>query len=95
MVHPKASAAALTIVSSAAVAQDSLTGTVTKVDGANGTIAIQPTQSGTVGATTGSAAEEFKARDGLLFNAVQPGYKVVFSVSELNGAKTITKLQKQ
>jgi len=36
-----------------------------------------------------------KAQDGLLFNALQPGDKVTFTVSEVNGTKTITKLNKQ
>src|ERR1700704_3078057 len=60
-----AGTAALTIISSAAVAQQALTGTVTKVDRINRTIAIQQMQSGTVGANTGGAAEEFKAQEGL------------------------------
>ena len=48
--------AALTI-SSAALAQQALTGTVTKVDRINGIVAIQQTQSGTIGANTGGATE--------------------------------------
>jgi Cu/Ag efflux protein CusF len=80
---------------SGAIAQQSLTGTISKVDEANGKIAIQQTQSGTVGANSGAAAEEFKVQDGLLFNAVQPGDKVVFTITEAGGVKTITKLEKQ
>jgi hypothetical protein len=60
-----AGTAALIITSSAALAQQALTGTVTKVDRINRTIAIQQTQSGTIGANTGGAAEEFKAQNGL------------------------------
>jgi Cu/Ag efflux protein CusF len=70
-------------------------GTISKVDEANGKIAIQQTQSGTVGANSGAAAEEFKVQDGLVFNAVQPGDKVVFTATEVGGVKTITKLEKQ
>ena len=60
-----AGTAVLTIISSAALAQQALTGTVTKVDRINRTVAIQQTQSGTIGANTGGAAEEFKAQDGV------------------------------
>jgi Cu/Ag efflux protein CusF len=88
-------ATAVAIISSGALAQQSLTGSVAKVDEANGTITIQQTQSGTVGTTTGGAAEDFKVQDGLLFNALQPGDKVVFTATEVGGVKTITKLEKQ
>jgi Cu/Ag efflux protein CusF len=78
------------VMATAALAQQTLTGTVTKVDEQKGTITIQQTQGGTVGGS--GAAQEFKAQDGLLFNALQPGDKVTFTVSETN---TITKLNKQ
>jgi hypothetical protein len=80
-----AGTAALTIISSAAVAQQALTGTVTKVDRINRTI----------GANTGGAAEEFKAQNGLSLDALHAGDKVTFSATETGGIKTITKLQKQ
>jgi len=85
--------ASAVIISTPALAQQNLTGTVAKVDEQKGTITIQQTQSGTVGGS--GAAQEFKAQDGLLFNALQPGDKVTFTVSEVNGTKTITKLNKQ
>jgi Cu/Ag efflux protein CusF len=88
-------ATAVVIISSGALAQQSLTGSVTKVDEANGKISIQQTQSGTVGTTTGGAAEDFKVQDGLLFNALRPGDKVVFTATDVGGVKTITKLEKQ
>ena len=89
-----AGTAALTIISSAAVAQQALTGTVTQVDRINRTVAIKQTQSGTVGANTGGAAEEFKAQGGLSLDAWHAGDKVTFSATEAGGIKTITKLQK-
>jgi Cu/Ag efflux protein CusF len=89
-----AGTAALLAIYSTAAAQ-SLTGTVSKIDEANGKIAIQQTQTGTIGANSGGAAEEFKVQDGLVFNAFQPGDKVVFTATEIGGAKTITKLEKQ
>jgi Cu/Ag efflux protein CusF len=87
--------ATIAIIGSSAMAQQALTGAITKLDEAKGTITIQPTQSGTVGANTGGAAEDFKVQDGLLFNAFQAGDKVVFTATDVGGVKTITKLQKQ
>ena len=89
-----AGTAALTIIGSAALAQQALTGTVTKVDRISRTVAIQQTQSGTVGANTGGAAEEFKAQEGLSLDALHAGDTVSFSATETAGVKTITKLQK-
>jgi Cu/Ag efflux protein CusF len=89
-----AGTAALTIISSAALAQQMLTGTVTKVDRINGSVAIKQTQSGTVGANSGGAAEEFKAQDGLSLDTLHAGDTITFSATEKDGIKTITKLQK-
>ena len=90
-----AGAAALAIVGSAALAQQALTGTVTGINRINGMVAIRQTQSGTVGANSGGAAEEFKVQDGLSLDAVHAGDKVTYSATEAGGIKTITKLQKQ
>ncbi|HEV7877335.1 copper-binding protein [Bradyrhizobium sp.] len=54
---------------------------------------MRPTQNGTVGANT-RATERFKVQDGML-NTVHAGDKVILSVSETGGTKTITKLEKQ
>jgi len=85
----------LTMIGSAALAQQGLTGMVTKIDRTKGTIAIQQEQSGTVGAANGGAAEEFKAQDRASLDAVHAGDKVTYSITETGGMKTITKLQKQ
>ena len=90
-----AGTAALTIIGSAAIAQQALPGTVTKVDRINRMVAIQQTQSGTIGANTGGAAEEFKAQDGLSLDTLHAGDRVTFSATETGGIKTITNLQKQ
>ena len=84
----------LTAISSVALAQQTLTGTVTTIDRINGTIAVQQTQSGTVGANTGGVTEQFKVPDGML-NTLHAGDKVVVSVSETGGTKTVTKIEKQ
>jgi Cu/Ag efflux protein CusF len=88
-------AAAATLVMSAALAQQTTAGTVTKIDRVSGTIAIRQAQDGTIGANTGGAAEEFKVKDAPLLDAVHAGDRVSFSVTENGGVKTITKLQKQ
>ena len=86
---------AVTIISSAALAQEALTGTVTKVDRIHRTVAIKQTQSGTVGANTGGPTEEFKAQDGLSLEALHAGDRVTFSASQAGEVKTITKFQPQ
>ena len=86
---------AVAIISSAALAQDALTGTVTQVDRIHRTVAIRQTQAGTVGANTGGAAEEFKAQDGLSLDALHAGDRVTFSASQAGGVKMITKFQPQ
>ena len=87
----------LALISSVALAQEALTGTVTMVNRISGTITIQPTPSGTESATVGAAggtAEQFKAQ-GSMLTTVHAGDKVTFSVSESGGTKTITKLEKK
>jgi Cu/Ag efflux protein CusF len=89
-----AAAAALTVLSSAAFAQQAMTsGVVTKVDKPQRTIRILYSEPGTVGGPSTDMSEDFKVSDGLLFNALHPGDKVQFSVQQANGVKTITKLE--
>jgi hypothetical protein len=87
--------AMLAAVPSMTLAQQSLTGTVIGIDRLSGTIGIQQTQSGTVGAGGGGATlQEFKASEGLLEN-VHAGDKITFTASEIGGKKTITKIDQQ
>ena len=90
-----ATAATVGMLGSAAPAQQDTTGMITKIDRLSGTIAIQQTQNGTVGANTGQPAVEFRVQDGKLLDAVHAGDRVTFSVAESSGIKTITKLEKQ
>jgi Cu/Ag efflux protein CusF len=90
-----AGTAALTIVGSAAQAQQAQTGTVTRIDRVNGTVAIQQAPSGTVGAGSGGASEEFKVQSGLSLDAVHAGDRVNFSATGTGSTKTITKLNRQ
>jgi Cu/Ag efflux protein CusF len=86
--------AATLMLSFAALAQESRTGTISRVDEAKGTIAISQVE-GTTGASTGPARQEYKVQDGLVFNAVKEGDKVFFTFEDKDGTKTITKLRKQ
>ena len=84
----------LTVISSVALAQQALTGTVTTIDRISGTIAIKQTQGGTVGAASGGATEQYKVQGNML-DALHAGDNVTFSVAEGGGTKTLTKLEKQ
>jgi Cu/Ag efflux protein CusF len=87
--------AMLASIPSLALAQQSLTGTVTAIDRISGTIGIQQPQGGTVGAGGGGATlQEFKATEGMLEN-VHAGDKITFTASEIGGKKTITKIDQQ
>ena len=89
---------------SAASAQTPMTGTVTRIDRLDGTVAIQlqrtpaqtTAQSGTVGANTRSPAEEVKTKvQGNLLNILHAGDRVKFSLTETGGTRTITNLERQ
>jgi Cu/Ag efflux protein CusF len=90
-----AGTAALTIIGSVAHAQQPLTGTVTRIDRVNGTIAIQQAPSGTVGAGSGGPSEEYKVQSGTSLEAVHAGDRVNFSATGTGATKTITKLDRQ
>ena len=88
--------AAITMISTAAIAQQSHHGTIVQVEEAKGTITVVETPTGTTGSSAGSATQEYRLQDGLLFNALQVGDVVVtFAVQENDGVKTITNLQEK
>ena len=85
--------ALLTVIPALAWAQQPLTGTIVTIDRISGTIGIQQAQSGTVGAVGGGAIEQtYKAPDDAL-ERLHAGDRVTFSVSEIGGKKTITKIE--
>jgi Copper binding periplasmic protein CusF len=88
-------ASALLAVSSTALAQQTHSGTITQLNRLNNTVAIRQTQNGTVGANTGGAAEEFKVGSGVSLETLHAGDIVNYSVSESDGTKTITKLNRR
>jgi len=77
--------------------QQGIAGTITGINRLNGTVAIQPAPSETVGssATAPAPVEEFKVKDGAMLDAVHAGDRITYAVGETGGAKTITKLEKQ
>ncbi|KJC40801.1 signal peptide protein [Bradyrhizobium sp. LTSP885] len=88
------SLAAASLVISAALAQQSMSGMVTKIDRLTGTIAIQQTQTGTVGAA-GGAVQEYKVPKGQSLEELHAGDKVTFTTTDSSGGKTIDKLERQ
>jgi Cu/Ag efflux protein CusF len=85
---------ALAAVSSAALAQQARTGTITELNRLNSTISIRPAQNGTVGANTAGTSEEFKVQSGISLEQLHAGDRVSFSTSGEDGAKTITKIER-
>jgi hypothetical protein len=91
--------AALTVLSSASLAQQAMTGTVTRIDRLDGTVSVQlqkpRTESGTVGANSGPA-EELKTKvQGNLLNTLHAGDRVKFSLTDTGGSKAISNLERQ
>jgi Cu/Ag efflux protein CusF len=79
-----------------ASAQEARRGTVVGLDELTGSIAILQTPDGTVGAASPArSSDKFAVQDGLLFNALREGDKVMFISQKINGVNTITRLQKE
>jgi Cu/Ag efflux protein CusF len=89
-----AATTALSIAGTAALAQQTRTGMVTRIDRISGTISIKDMPDGTTGANAGAATEEFKVQDGARLNVLHAGDRVTFAVSDAAGTKTITKIDK-
>jgi hypothetical protein len=82
------------VVGSAALAQEARKGMITGVNRLNGTVAIQETQQGTVGAATKGAAQSYKVQSGLSLEDWHAGDLVAFTTAGDGPARTITKLEK-
>jgi Cu/Ag efflux protein CusF len=86
----------LALTMSFASAQEARRGTVVGLDEQTGSITILQSPDGTVGANNPArSSDKFTVQDGLLFNALREGDKVMFISQNLNGVSTITKLQKE
>jgi Cu/Ag efflux protein CusF len=90
-----AATAALSIIGSPALAQQTRSGMITRIDRISGTISIKDVPDGTVGANTTPATEEFKVQDASRLNELHAGDRVTFAVSESSGTKTVTKIDKK
>jgi Cu/Ag efflux protein CusF len=95
-----ANVAVLTIIGSAALAQeDQTTGRIIRIDQANGMITLQHRQGGTVGAVgADNLVDIYKMKDGLTLNglnALEAGDRVVFTEAQIGGVRTVTKIEKQ
>lgn len=90
-----AGAIAVCVCVPAAMAQDVAEGTVSRINRLNGTVAIQQTPSGTVGANATATTLELKVQDSASLESVHAGDRVTFSVTESGGVKTITRIQRQ
>ncbi len=77
-------------VSGAARADDSQTGLVTQLNRLTNTISIKRVQTGTVGANTAGAAENFKVKDGLSTDNLHAGDRISFQSADKNGVMTLT-----
>jgi hypothetical protein len=95
-----AGATVLAISTSALLAQQQQQGGAGVITGINRltlTVSIEPLQSGTVGSTAAVAgpAEEFKAKDAAMLEAVHAGDRVTYSLSGNGGTKTLAKLERE
>jgi Cu/Ag efflux protein CusF len=88
-----ASAAAITIISWGASAQENQNkGRIIQLDHINGKVTLQHAPTGTVGAVGASSlVDEYKIKDGLASD-VHAGDEVDFTAAQISGVWTITKL---
>jgi len=85
----------LAMFSLGALAQESSSGTISRLDPAKGTVAISQAQGGTTGSSAMSSPQEYKLQDPLLFNALKDGDRISFTVEDKDGVKAITNVKKQ
>ena len=90
-----AATAILTMLGSAALAEDELKGQVTQVNRLNNTVAIRPIQEGTVGANTAGSEQQFKVKDGVSLEDLHAGNRITYSVTDNGGTRTVTKFKVQ
>jgi Cu/Ag efflux protein CusF len=88
-----ASVAAITIAGSAALAQVTQTGRITKLDPQQGTIELEHPANGLAGAP--NVLDPFKIQAGLAVSNLKAGDRVTFTSEPVGGVWTVTKIQKQ
>jgi Cu/Ag efflux protein CusF len=88
-------AAALAMIGTAAFAQESRTGMVTRIDRLNGTIAVQQKQDGTVGTSGGTDnVKQYKVQ-GISLEDLHAGDQVTFTATQTGGVDIISKIEKK
>ena len=87
-------AAAFVAVSTAALAEQPHSGTITQINRLNNTVSIRQTQNGTVGSNAAGTSEDFKVGSGVSLDSWHAGDHVSYSASGADGAKTINKIER-
>jgi Cu(I)/Ag(I) efflux system protein CusF len=77
--------------------QDSplVTGEVVRIDEPAGKISIKHGAISTLNLNENGKTDDFRPKDGLLFNALKMGDKIRFTAERTNGELTIVKVEKQ
>ena len=90
-------AALMMIAVSPASSQESalVNGEVTKIDEPAGKVTIKHGPIASLNLNEDGKTDDFRPKDGLLFNALKVGDKIRFTAERTNGELTIVKLEKQ
>ena len=83
----------MVLFTTAASAQQDMTGTVTMVARPDHSVAIQRTQEGTIGSSA-PTIDVLTVPDTISLDPVHVGDKVTYGVTEKDGVKSVTKLDK-
>ena len=70
-------------------------GEVTKIDEPAGKISIKHGPISGLGITADGKTDEFRPKDGLVFNALNVGDKIKFTAERANGVLTLTRMERQ
>ena len=71
-----------------------MNGEVAKIDEPSGKITIKHGPMAGLGMSEDGKTDEFRPKDGLLFNALKVGDKIKFTAERINGELTVTKVEK-
>jgi Cu/Ag efflux protein CusF len=89
-------AAAAGLIGSAALADESLTGRILKIDQPNGKIVIEHKATGTVGAAGGNTlVDEYSLQNDAVLRSLQVGEAVNFTTAQIDGKLAVTGIHKQ
>jgi len=88
---------ALTVSPIPSLGQESaqVTGEIVKIDERAGKVSIKHGPIASLNLNEDGKTDDFRPKDGLLFNALKVGDKIRFTAERANGELTIVKLEKQ